>query len=534
MQARVHSVLVLGLLSCMTRVAGGAGCLALRPTSTEAEWSYDGAPVSHFDTPQGHFRVWYATEGRHAPLAVTPNAAPEAATLAGGAAEVALSRYQQLGFRTPLADDENADCSDNGGGARLDLYLFDFAAADGTIVVSSCQPTAPELCSGFMLVENDFAGSAYASAGDGFRTVVPHELFHLVQRAYSSNAEAWWNEGTAQWAAKQVFPELQDLEAFLPAFFARTDRPLDFPPIGAAAAFSYGAAIWPVFLGERFGLTTPREAFQELSQGASSALSATQTSLASLGSDLPSAFAEFARWNLATAERSDPDGYARAALYPEVPLDTMPATLPSRVEGKLAGLSARYFATAGGDFRQLALVANQERVQAWFVPLEDGAAALARAKELPTSTDAAGVVVITGNRTDHRDVAYEVAATIVENEGDGGASGGAGAALMPPADAPLDEGQAMATPADGGASSAPGEALEAGAPDHDEPADAPSRPAMTPGSRTPAQHASGGCFCTTRATSSDTAPSVLAMGLGAAVWWAQRRGRLPGINWRKT
>jgi hypothetical protein len=265
-------------------------------------------------------------------------------------------------------------------------------------------------------------------------------VFHLVQYAYSTTSEVWWSEGTAQWAAKQVFPQLHDLEAFLPAFFQHTDRPLDFPPGGAAASFSYGAAIWPVFLTERFDASVVRGVFEALADGASGALDATETTLQREGSALEPAFAEFASWNAATEARADESGYANAASYPAVRLDALPVVVPSNTAGTLAGLSARYFHFPEGDRRQLAVRADAARLRASFVPLVDGSARLDQGHDLPLETSAAGIVVLSGRATDHRDVPFTIRidepSDIAGNPsngdvGSGGAAAASGCSLAP-------------------------------------------------------------------------------------------------------
>lgn len=415
---------ILATISGTAPVAAGTPCLALRPTDVTADWSYAGAEVGNFDTPEGNVRVWYATTGKHAAPSVAGLALPPAVTAAGAAAESALARYAELGFRRP-AGDADTPCPDNGGNERLDLYLFDFNAADGTVLLESCDAGAPEICSGFMLVENDFATGGYSSPLEGFRTVVPHELFHLVQSAYSANGEAWWSEGTAQWATKQVFPELRDLERLLPAFFQRTERALDFPPVGAAASFSYGAAIWPLFLVQRFNAMLPLHIFEQLAANGGSVLGATESALVARGAELGASFGEFARWNAATGSRAGSSGYASAASYPEVKLE--PLDVPSRVSGKLAGLSARYFGSEARRPRSIRVSGHASRLDAWFVPLSEGVAELERATRLPFVGDQAGVVVLSGRAVDHRDVAFTLQVTeapdpVASNAGAGGAA----------------------------------------------------------------------------------------------------------------
>jgi hypothetical protein len=437
MRAQIHFFVAFAAVSGATSGARALPCLALRPTDVAADWSYAGAQATSIATAQGNVRVWFATEGPHAPLGVSSAEPPEAALLAGAAAESALLRYDALGFRRPVSDGAGSPCADNGGDARLDIYLFDFkSSADGTVVRESCSEITPQTCAGFALVENDFASGSYANATEAYRTVVPHELFHLVQSAYALNDETWWAEGTAQWATKRLFPELTDLESFLPAFFKQPERPLDFPAGGAAASISYGAAIWPTFLSERFDPDVPRDVFEQLTD---SVLSATEAALADREASLADAFAEFARWNSATGARATSgNGYADAASYPQVVLEPLSEDVPSSLSGKLAGLSARYFSLAAdGARRSVALKGNLQRVGAWFLPLAEGRPDLSAAEPLPFVFEGPGIVVVTGRATDHRDVAFSLdideAVAVGPSEGgaNGGGAGGAPASEVP-------------------------------------------------------------------------------------------------------
>ena len=424
-------LLSIALTSLSSKGAASSGaCYALRPTAPDAAWSYAGAPVTAFDTPQGRVRVWFTLEGRHAPAGAQAEQTPLAALAAGSAAEQALERFEALGFRLPLADSPSTPCPDVGGDARLDIYLYDFGAADGTIAVEQCSTNGVARCAGFVIVENDFSGKGYGDPLEGYRTVVPHELFHLVQYSYSDNGETWWAEGSAQWAAQQVFPGLRDLEAFLPAFFGRSDRPLDFPPVGAAASFSYGAAIWPVFLSERHQSSIVRGVFEGLGEGAAGVLAATEAALHDRGASLDAAFTEFSRWNAATGARAGSSGYARAADYPEVIAEPLPDEVPSSTAGALAGLSARYFRLGVGARRRVRLVGNGERLSAGFVPFAGEEARLSRARSLPLETSDGGVVVVSGRARDHRDVPFTllVEEAPATGEPSGDAAAGAGGA----------------------------------------------------------------------------------------------------------
>ena len=385
--------------ACTWSHAAAADCVAQRPTQESAAWTYAGAPAGSLNSPRGSAKVWYATSGAHAPKAGTSDV-PPLVTLTAEVADTALTRFAQLGFLPPVSDANDASCDDDGDDERIDLYLFDFPSADGTAQLSACSDG--QGCSGFVLFENDFIGKGYSSPAVGVRTVVPHELFHLIQYAYATEHDVWWSEGTAQWAAKAVNPELTDLERFLPAFFSNTHRPLDFPPSGAAAAFSYGAAIWPVFLSERFGRDIVREVFEQLAAGAASTLDATEAALLTRGSSLSHAFAEFASWNAATSLRHGEGGYAHGGDYPSVKIEAL--TGPT-VPLTLAGLSARYFSFDRTEEGRVTLSAGATRAVGTYIPLVDGRAVLSEAKALPVTAAGPGVIAVVGQAWDHRDVA---------------------------------------------------------------------------------------------------------------------------------
>lgn len=67
---------ILAIILGTARAASGTPCLALRPTDVTADWSYAGAEVGNFDTPEGNVRVWYATTGKHAAPSVAGLALP--------------------------------------------------------------------------------------------------------------------------------------------------------------------------------------------------------------------------------------------------------------------------------------------------------------------------------------------------------------------------------------------------------------------------------------------------------------------------
>lgn len=388
------------LVSWASLAAAVAAASPARAQSCESTRpDYGAAELSFHDSESGMVRVHYALAGTHAPPAASTlvEGVPDAVIVAAQAADDALAKFEELGYEPPLKDGDSP-CADHGGSDALDVYLLNFSAADGQASLDHCVAGSPRRCAGFVQVENDFRSGGYSSTAEGLRTVVPHEMFHLVQNAYDAELERWWAEGSAQWAAKQVYPDLGDLERFLPAYFDVPWRPLNVPPPGIITNFLYATAIWPVFLHERLDSDIVREVFEQLDQ-AQGALPAADAALAARGSSLAEEFLQFAAYNAATGRRAPKSaGYANAADYPEVPIAALPTGMPTDTA---SGLGAYYYAVPAGA--AVSLDAAPGRVAGLLLPLEDGVPALSKAQPLPAKADGEAIAVVAGQtlaRTD--------------------------------------------------------------------------------------------------------------------------------------
>lgn len=412
--------------------ARGQSCPQFRPTDPSGGLAhYDDLPhVASYDAPMGQVRVWYATTGTHAPIVTPtgPSGAPVNIEFVGEVMEDALVRFTQLGYDPPLRDGDYDACASNGGDDRLDVYLVDFASgADGAAPVEQCQGSAVQTCSGFVLLDHRYAG--YPDFRTGVETVGPHELFHLIQDAYDANLDRWWAEGTAQWATKQLYPELDDLERFLPTFFNEPGRPLDSPPGGVTSGWLYATAIWPVFLGETRGADTIRSIMETMASQPLSALEAADQVFALNGDDLPSTYLSFAAFNAATGARTGPNAYSLGASYPEVALGEVTAGHGTVVDERLAGFGARYYLSL--EPRELSLDADPEAVAAVAIPFVDEALDPTAALSLPAVLDGPAVVVVAGQRSSKVDAHYElISQPAPEGTGGGGAGGDGGAPMV--------------------------------------------------------------------------------------------------------
>ena len=394
----------LGVFLAMGGAAEARAETCSRPTDPAgyAGYAYGAAPVSHFD--EARTRIWYTTEGEHRVNATStrPDGVPDEVVRTGAITQDALERYATMGFRAPPGDGDTA-CGSNGGDDRLDVYLVNFTAADGTTVPERC---TGRVCASFILAESQL-GERYPTAEIGIRTVLPHEVFHAVQNAYDAQLERFWAEGTAQWAAKTLDPTLTDLESFLPAFFGEPSRSLDLPPGGATAAYLYGSAIWPVYLTETHGSDIVRTILEAEGADGTSALKATDAVVRP--SSLASEFARFAVWNTATGTRAmDASGYRDAKKYPLLDVPDFPAE--GSVRRATAGLASFYYRLKFDAAKLLALEADPARTSATLVPLENGVARIDRTTALTTSSpmrvEAESIVVVSGVTTNKTDAPF--------------------------------------------------------------------------------------------------------------------------------
>ena len=417
--------------------AVGQTCESSRPTDPQGSQgvSYGSAEVDSFDADSGRARIHFAVSGPHAvPAASTLRpGVPDAVVIAAQAADDALDVYAELGYLAPLGD-ADSPCGSFGDSDAIDIYLLNFAAADGQAVVDHCRPGLPQRCAGFVLVENDFRRGGYADVAEGMRTVVPHELFHLVQDAYDTGVERWWAEGSAQWAAKQVYPELQDLERFLPSYFEVPWRPVNVPPNGVITSFLYATAIWPVFLSERFDACVVREIYEGFGAEPSDVLATTDVVLQARGSSLPDEYLAFAAYNAATGDRApDGAGYQQAKSYPQVSLTSLTSG-----EGVLAsevgsGLGAFYYSLDTLTPTELTLEADATRTAALLIPFSGGKLELLAAKALPATLAGEGVVVVAGQTLSSTDAPFTLRGTTSTPGGDAASPASSGCSLGNPA-----------------------------------------------------------------------------------------------------
>ncbi|MCY0993290.1 hypothetical protein OV203_39505 [Nannocystis sp. ILAH1] len=313
---------------------------AERPTEGGL-WPYDPKDIlATHDHPGGGLRVHYSVDGPSVvPLAdLDADGVPDYVTLVADTAADVLALYRDVFDLRPPRTEAEHDLGPLGGSDALDIYLVDFAgAADGHFGHDACDPDA---CAGHLLLENDFAGYAYADLAEAVDTVVSHELFHAVQAAYVVDLPVWFSEGTAVWAERAYRPDSRDFLRLCDAYLADTGRSLFKPPAGPVPAFAYGTALWWDFLIERHG---PDLVDALLQIGGAPDLPAALAELLLERSDeLRPAWLEFSAWNLATGSRAGArDSYPYAEQLAGVTAEQDASPLAD--DDRFFSLTARYY-----------------------------------------------------------------------------------------------------------------------------------------------------------------------------------------------
>jgi hypothetical protein len=280
--------------------------------------------------------------------------------VSGVLANVWTAEIDQMGYRPPKSDLTSAN---NGGSARLDIYLADIGD-DGLFgYCSSDDPNAlPPFTydfydvSAFCVLDNDyaFAQFGYDDPMDPLRVTAAHEFFHAVHAAYDWYEDGWLLESTATWIEDEIFDDVNDNLLYLP--FSPLANPL-VPIDKSVAPRWYGTWIFWRFLTEYLGGSSPDPSIVldvwERADGAPGGPDkySTQAMAQAVSAQVIDgtewrfrwAFADFAVWNARPAKYYDEGAsYTTAAVAKTV---TLTRAAPStRSTAKLDHLSNRFVA----------------------------------------------------------------------------------------------------------------------------------------------------------------------------------------------
>jgi MYXO-CTERM domain-containing protein len=278
-----------------------------RPTEGGMFSFEDDDVVETVDSTDGSVRVHYSVAGSSVTILDDDDSdgVPDFASQVAETTAAVFDAYEALGFRRPLGEEEMG-LGQLGGSYAFDVYLVDFAGqGDGAFSVDSCD-SQPNVCSGFFMMENDFAGYGYSNLVEAVNTLTSHELYHAVQAAYEADSPVWYSEGTATLAERLYDHDSEDFIHLAGYYLDDTERSLDNPPTGPVPTFAYATALWWDFMNTRLG-TEAIVALQESLEWDGEdkdTLTEMQAVIEAFGSDLTTEWGTFAQWNLATKFRA--------------------------------------------------------------------------------------------------------------------------------------------------------------------------------------------------------------------------------------
>jgi hypothetical protein len=276
-----------------------------RPTGLIAEWRTE------------HFNLHYATDGPDRP---SGGPGTDFLAIAAEACERAwVAHHRGPGWPSPILD-SNSD-------GRIDVYIRDlgWGAYGYTLHETASEGTGE---SGFISIDNDFAGHPTLGTWDALRVTLAHEYDHVVQFAFGYAPEAdWFMEQSATMMEGQVCPQIPDRFRHLPFFVSSPHRHLDL----SNGSYEYGAWLWPQFLLEHEGWGVPLlvSAWRAWSGSSRTMVAALDLALRERGSSLAAAFGEWAIWNAFLGQTDDGTHYARlneypCAIWPEISVNRYP------------------------------------------------------------------------------------------------------------------------------------------------------------------------------------------------------------------
>jgi hypothetical protein len=301
---------------------------------------------THYDSPGGHTRIWWAQSGDHAPPLTDADAdgIPDFVNRIARTSDAVITWLTDNGWRIALDDQDLNDGTGFGGDNRFDIYLEDFRAGDGHRVVEACRDLANGVrhCAGYFVMENDFVGSNYPSLDEAVSVLVSHEYFHTVQDAYQSEIPTWWSEGSATWFEEVFDPSQSDFEGLARLYFDESNRSILGYIRGPSDGFSYGTSLFVYFIGLHIGHEGVRGIFEQLDQG-TPLIDAISAQTKPQFQDLGALFRTFAVWNVLTASRAVTGfGYPQASSWSGLKLTGLNTAQPFFWDRQIDAWAADY------------------------------------------------------------------------------------------------------------------------------------------------------------------------------------------------
>lgn len=334
----------------------------LRPSELSNTWPWNSnvdfylpGTVSTFkpsvtDYPHigGRYTFWYVTHDTPDSSGHVHKTTPSFVQTVAQAFETSYSTIVSgMGFTTPLSD---SGMIDDGGDETRDVYLMD-CGFDG--VYGYTMPLSDDrVCPSYMVLDNDFEEFATGTmtAEEAMQVTVAHEFHHTVQFSINSYADIWIMEATSCWMESKVYPNVDDNIQYLNGeggFFSMPYVSLDDDDQ------LYNSWIFLKFMTLTWGDQTLEDLWDYLLYR-SDGMVAVSSVLASVDSDLKTAFTEFVQKNYSQA-----DFYPGADSYDDIYISNNPGqTLDYSTESshlinsetaRIDHLAAEYYTYIPGD-----------------------------------------------------------------------------------------------------------------------------------------------------------------------------------------
>ncbi|UCE18103.1 MAG: choice-of-anchor D domain-containing protein [Gemmatimonadota bacterium] len=327
----------------------------LRPTEAGQDPSWGHAYTTDpefYDTPSGHFRIWYVRTTDDAPDSIDVNprdTVPDYVNDCGAIFDYVWTReVDALGYQAPPQDgDWYPQGEDFGDDSRYDVYIEDlgwqtvFGYTQGEYVTTGRSATS------YIVVDNDYDWYPSYNQGklslDGLKVTAAHEFFHAIHFGYDAVEESdrYWMEISSVWMEDMMYDDVNDYFAYLRWFFDDPEASLD----EFNGRHEYASCIWAIFLSKKYHVDIIREIWEGCVT--TNALNAMQTALTERGSSLAEAFQGFSVWNYFTGSRSNPNlYYEEGADYPLLKFEERHLSYPASGSGLVNHLGANYIGFA--------------------------------------------------------------------------------------------------------------------------------------------------------------------------------------------
>ncbi len=272
-------------------------------------------------SPAQRFMIHYTTSGVDAVYQSNVDIAPADGIpdYVNRVSEIADSVYNfitvYLGFPPPPQDDFYPD----GGDSLYDIYIQElglsyYGYTQGEIAINAQSATS------YLVIDNNYNFAPYSTRPlDAVRVTIAHEFFHAIHfgmdyteyegaNTYNDPARLYWWEMSSTWMEEAAYDAINDYYGYLKAFYDYPWLALQDFSIGNSL-HPYGAAVFPIYLSEKFGVSIVREIWERCRDYGTGPqfLRAANDAIVdiSMGEyDLGRAFAEFSVYNLFTGPRS--------------------------------------------------------------------------------------------------------------------------------------------------------------------------------------------------------------------------------------